>query len=775
MLLEVPDLEVQVAVRLQAQQEATGMTTAAQVTNRLKLEKWDAYLQALSAGFAGVLDEPKRQVLARRTALIGHALKDMVRKHGSGLAAVLAFPRGGVMNMVFAALTVGDVTTALSLMDLDGLGPTFAVQAEVLAALPADDAQLLAVAAALQPCFESVVRDMHAPGGVFASGLPEETLARGCAQLTVPTSFARECIRIFGLTVVGRRRLDKAEDELTLVGWRNDGRSALTASASARSLRPYSAATVCTYRRVLSKFLLSVGWAAARVPAKGVRGSYTTAVVMRQRIVMRAYSVAYRLSVQQKEFRAMAATQDVMDSLRPLFSLTKALDLVMWTAMVVAYLLGLRLSDICMLQELSVSCGESERRADLSIALAASKADAGGVGYKRVLQHACGCPFEFRSAEGNADGRGYCPNWACGHTPDARWCGACLLLYYVQCLGSCLDGTKASWLFRLPQGTLSWMEGTSRPAVPKAFTEDALPYVMYNTLLKALRLRINEIRERRSLPPYSLAEFHFHMFRHGNVMMSLIFGDSDGEIMRRLRMESSTLLSYRQHVSSAYNILLKQQTLDAHTLEQQVRLPFPSTHPSHLAMAYVLALSYHYDLLPCPLQVLLDADVLAAQMVGRLTGWSVAAVRVELSSFLRYAGCTLKGLRGSQRGFCQVVVSGSAAARRLHPQLSEALLEALGASHDSDGPAAAPALSNLIEAGEAEGLVARPTHLQVAQAIDNDHVADVDVHEDGDTATQYEESEAGTTTIGPSFEDLKEMWREIAEELHSQEGAAIDM
>ena len=188
-------------------------------------------------------------------------------------------------------------------------------------------------------------------------------------------------------------------------------------------------------RRVLAKHLLAQGWRAVHVPASPTRRGYTTAAVMRERVVARAYHVARRLSVKQKVYRAMAATQDVMHGLQALFLLTCATDLVLWTAMVLSYLLGLRLSDACLLCISSIQVGAAEVRADVGIQLTASKADGGGEGYTRYLQHARGCPYEMRTAPGNAEGSAYCPNWACGRTPSGTWCGACLLLHYLACLG----------------------------------------------------------------------------------------------------------------------------------------------------------------------------------------------------------------------------------------------------------------------------------------------------------------------------------------------------
>ena len=308
-------------------------------------------------------------------------------------------------------------------------------------------------------------------------------------------------------------------------------------------------------RRVLAKHLLAQGWRAVHMPATPMRRGYTTAAVMRERVVVRAYHVARRLSVKQKVYRAMAATQDVMHALHALFRLTCAVDLVLWTAMVLSYLLGLRLSDVCLLCDSSDQIGAAEVRADIGIELKASKGDGGGEGYTRYLQHGRGCPYEMRTAMGNADGRGYCPNWACGRTPHGTWCGACLLLHYLACRGAA-EGDKGGWLFRLAKGSLSFARGRSVDAQPSAFSDDAMPYDKFSSLLHKVRIRINEVRKAMGLPEYSAAEFHWHMFRHGNVMMALIFGDSPGEIMRRLRMDASTLEAYRQHTSAMYRLVL---------------------------------------------------------------------------------------------------------------------------------------------------------------------------------------------------------------------------
>ena len=85
---------------------------------------------------------------------------------------------------------------------------------------------------------------------MFASGLSEEVLARGCAKLHISSCFVRECVRIFGLTKFGIRCLEKATSDEAVVGWRNDGSrsSEPTGVGLMRRVRPYMASSITDYR-----------------------------------------------------------------------------------------------------------------------------------------------------------------------------------------------------------------------------------------------------------------------------------------------------------------------------------------------------------------------------------------------------------------------------------------------------------------------------------------------------------------------------------------------
>ena len=245
-----PTSSTVVLSRIEAQEQVTGRSITALREDAHVVVKWDFYLQALSAGHAGLLQEGQLQVLRRRWSLIGHGFKDMVRVHGEGSSARLAFPRGGVQRMLFAMLTAGDMQAVLVAVDLETLGGVQWQRAARLAALASDDERLVAGGAALRPRFETLVRSLHTEGGMFASGLSEEVLVRGCAQLHIASDFVRECVRIFGLTKFGIRRLEKAASDEAVIGWRNDGRSSSEPSGVGlmRRVRPYGAASITRYR-----------------------------------------------------------------------------------------------------------------------------------------------------------------------------------------------------------------------------------------------------------------------------------------------------------------------------------------------------------------------------------------------------------------------------------------------------------------------------------------------------------------------------------------------
>ena len=244
------EASARVLSRIEAQEQVTGRSITAQRAYARIVVKFDYYFQALSSGYAGALRDDHLLVLRRKWSLIGHSFKDMVRVHGEGANARLAFVRGGVQQMLFAMLTAGDVRAVLAAVDVATLGGAAWQLAARLAVLAGDDARLLAGSQVLRPRFEVLVRSLHAEGGMFASGLSEEILARGCSQLHVTTCFVRETVRVFALTKVGIRRMEKAPSDDAVVGWRNDGRSGTEPSGVGlmRRVRPYSAETISRFR-----------------------------------------------------------------------------------------------------------------------------------------------------------------------------------------------------------------------------------------------------------------------------------------------------------------------------------------------------------------------------------------------------------------------------------------------------------------------------------------------------------------------------------------------
>ena len=191
-------------------------------------------------------------------------------------------------------------------------------------------------------------------------------------------------------------------------------------------------------------------------------------------------------------------------------------------------------------------------------------------------------------------------------------------------------------------------------------------------------------------------------------------------------MDASTLESYRHHTSAMYRLVLTEQTVDADTREQAVRL---------------------------------EAAGLAAVMIELLHGehsWTASQVEHELLGFLRHIGCTVQALRRATPIFRQLVVTSAVTSGFLAESLGAALLEALGGTTHGgpgDGGGAAPSmlLSTLIEPGT-EAVVDGPARTGVLASLDA-----AEEHND-EAATQFGGSSATTdseaTQGGPTQEPL---------------------
>ena len=432
--------------------------------------------------------------------------------------------------------------------------------------------------------------------------------------------------------------------------------------------------------------------------------------------------------------------------MRTIFTLAVALDLVVWAAMVLSYVLGLRLSDVFGLDVVkNLFIGKGGRRGDLKVRIEAHKGDGGGSGFSRWVQDASGCPCEFRSAACNADGAQFCGQWAQGTTESGRWCAACLLLHLLHSMGYDLaelaarpepeDGEcdecddreeNGEPLFRSVKRQFFSFErqNGSRAAAQESYLSEMLPYESYNPLLHRILIKANERRRKAGLAIWSVTEFHWHMFRHGNVMMALVFKEPEHEILRKLRMVPETLESYRQHVVSAYSAVLSEQ------VDPEVQASADRTEAQVLAEATMAALG-----------------------PSALTPGDIRDAILRMCNGLHMA---VRGLKAVKKGFRQVIVCGAAAQALLPPALVKPLLAALGTTDDGRAPSAGDGsvvtMSRLVHADELQTAARAPIHDWAWVEEGTERI---------DAASEAE----GTTTVAMSVQELKERWHEVRAEL----------
>ena len=172
-------------------------------------------------------------------------------------------------------------------------------------------------------------------------------------------------------------------------------------------------------------------------PERGDRAPYSQVVELRLRPNRDAYYLALRCGERQPIFRARGATEDGMQGLRALLAPREsALDLTLANAMGLANALGLRVSESEQLRWKDFRFGVAEEKADIEFSLERHKGNIQGEGYRRQLQHARGCAYEYLSPDLNPDGLGWSadtavpPAWVEGGCASTR-CQACLLLMLV--------------------------------------------------------------------------------------------------------------------------------------------------------------------------------------------------------------------------------------------------------------------------------------------------------------------------------------------------------
>ena len=429
-----------VKARIKEQGELTGQGHEAMASKMRRVQSMDLYLQAASAGHAGLHgSEVGGQLFTLRSKVVYAALLfgDMVRKDGVGRQSVLAFPRGGMANRVFATLTRQDAHDLLGAMNLMHVVANVQRTRAEIRSLVASDERVVSGEGVLNVVFARLVRTMHAKGGIYECGMSNELLEAGLKKLQVGPLLVKQFAEALSCNAFGRQRVAAADDPMEVIGWLNEQTHARDALGN---IQPYSEDYVKTSKSILGWWLRMQGWESARMPSKGDRPAYYAVVALEgNRTVRRAYFLAKSLSRKQKLYRAMAATEDVMQILMLRQNISVALDLQMVTAEELSYRLGLRVSDVEHLTRRAIGFGKSEQYADVEFKIDRSKADASGVSFTRWLQHCHSCKFKWRS-NGNEDGRGWSLETAAmyqctSHAPAGSRCPVCLLLMLLNMQG----------------------------------------------------------------------------------------------------------------------------------------------------------------------------------------------------------------------------------------------------------------------------------------------------------------------------------------------------
>ena len=158
-------------------------------------------------------------------------------------------------------------------------------------------------------------------------------------------------------------------------------------------------------KQALSWYLLACcGWPSVRMPGRGKVPDYTAVLALQHRPVVHAFALARQLSVRQRVFRAMAATEEVMHELLSVLVLGVACDLLHAAIFTLAYMVALRASDVHALNLENLAFGKHARTNDILVTLPNSKADGAGEGFKRWVQHSRSCPCSSKGFSGRSDG-----------------------------------------------------------------------------------------------------------------------------------------------------------------------------------------------------------------------------------------------------------------------------------------------------------------------------------------------------------------------------------
>ena len=384
-----------VEARLEEQAILSGHGLDALRQKERTVQKMDLYFQAASGGHAGLFGSHvggQLWTLQAKPSYMALLFLDMTRVHGVGRESQLAFRRGGLQAVTRSRMTRADVTELLEALQLSvhGTADQRKAAAAAVGELRGQDVRILAGETVVNAVFARLVREMHAPGGVFAIGLTEGLLESGAPKLCVGALLVKQLARFFTCSTRPRQRLLEGGGGSDYVGGLiNEGpraRDRVTGEVS-----PYAASTLQTYKSALSWHLRREGWQTVKVQGTPTRPAYLSVVELEMRVVRKAYFNSVCLATKQKLYRAMAATEDVMQLLLSLTNVAVALDLMTVVAMLLSYALGLRVSDVSLLTWSNFRFGRSQQRADVEFTTPRHKGDGKGHGFSRQLQHCEGC------------------------------------------------------------------------------------------------------------------------------------------------------------------------------------------------------------------------------------------------------------------------------------------------------------------------------------------------------------------------------------------------
>ena len=746
LLCDTTESHAAVAARLEEQSILTGCGHDELCKRMRKVQQLDLFLQAASGGQAGLYgDEVGGQLwtLSAKPSYLAIIFLDMAREHGKGKMGRLAFARGGYQSLIRANMTCADATSLIEALGLTSLDSDEARrQAAVdLNGARGDDDRILAGKAVLNGVFALIVRQDHTEDGVFAHGLSAEELDWGVGRLHVGALLVKQ-LGIYFACGLARHRLTTAKPDELVGGKLREGPHARDESGK---VRKYSGSTINGFKSVLGWWLRRQGWKSIRMRVKGVpNASYLSVEELESRLVRKAYFTTVRMCINQRVFRAMAATEDVMQALLAVLCVVIAKDLTMVVAMCVAYGLGLRVSDTHLLNRSNFRYGRTERRADVEFVADRHKGDGQGQGFSRWLQHCHGCEFEYRSAAGNADGRGWSMMSAAGYqwktsvTPGQR-CPVCLLLMLLSMQG---DAPVDAPLFRRLVKGAKWGWKNGEAGCAAHFTSERLQYWKYNEWLHQLLIQVNDWREDRGLAHWPRSDFHWHMFRHGHVIMALIYKTPQAEIQRSLRMNPETLQSYCAHVVGALGALFDGA----------------QTHEGVQQRAWAVEL-----------------DRLAEAVVGR--GDACGALRSELQRLCDIIQVSPTALRRAKPCLRQLIVHGAAMRHILSVRFATPLLDELRKADlpsTSSTAAALPSTSStsdpaVLELSTLVDEVTDPEALAAPQVDDAARTVDEPVDGIDDEATQV-----GDDTTQVAVAELQDMWQSLrAEALAEARSACV--